>query len=347
MGFIPTTNNAATAAASSASDTVSTTLVDMATSLRFELNSNSSKHSFSGHGTWKQVAWLSRGRVISNGQSGFISFSLCDAEGVGVYAYRPGAIKFSKIGQAGHDQGISLDILVAEGHAQVEWSEVRLTQAQLEKVWEDFAPSYLNPPQGSFTLPGEAFAKAKSMKWDCSFSIVVDLSTAIQKNPSKVWEDKDGEVWVNSLWEFTTFSVKVGSSIPMGTPVRMLGTNLQTILEKNSTEEQDDFIILGKKKAYIAKFGAQLGTKLGNKAHRPHIEALGWDDEEVQEIALLRLAQLAAHPGCQLTLEKVQKMLEEVNPNLQLPELFEVDPQTEEVKPQAPEPSDSDEEIWN
>lgn len=341
MAFIPASNNSATAAA----DTVSTTLVDMSTSLRFELNSNSSKHKFSEGGTWKQVAWLSRGRVISSGKEAFISFSLCDAEAVGVYAYRPGKIKYSEIGQAGRDRGISLEVLVAEGHAEVEWTEVRLSQTQLEEVWKDFAPSYLNPPQGSFTLPPEIFGKAKSMKWDCSFSVVVDLSTSIEVNPSKVWEDKNGEIWVNSLWKFKGFTVKVNPSIPMGTPVPLLGANLQNIIQQeDQKEDQNDFLISGLAKAYIAKFGSQLGTKLGNKAHRPHIEALMWG-EEAQEIALLRLAQLAAHPRCKLTLEKVRAMVEEVNPDLQLPELSEVQAEGVELS-QTPDSSESDEEIF-
>lgn len=348
MAFIPAANNAATAAASSAPD--STSGFNWAQALTFEVNSNGSKHSFEKYqGAWKPCAWLSKaGRVMTDGKSGFLSLNLWNTDAFSVYGYQ----KRVTLNQEGENillrgEGtFTKEFLASSGYGSITYEKVLLAQSQIFEIWSPLSKEGLNLPEGTFSLSQEVFAKAKSRRFDCSFRIHCDFESRILVNPAKSWVSPEGEINVTSTWKFTNFQVEVGDSIPMGTPApagSLVEKVVSTTHTNNSSIKEEDILA----KAYIVKFGSQLGSKLGNKAHKIHLEALTWGDEEVQEIALLRLAQLAAHPGCKLSLEKVQKMLEEVNPNLQLPELFEVDSQTEEVEPsQAFQSSESDEEIF-
>lgn len=346
MAFIPAANNAATAAASSAPD--STSGFNWAQALTFEVNSNGSKHSFEKYqGAWKPCAWLSKaGRVMTDGKSGFLSMNLWNTDAFSVYGYQ----KHVTLNQEGENillrgEGtFTKEFLASSGYGNITYEKVLLAQSQIFEIWSPLSKEGLNLPEATFSLSQEVFAKAKTRRFDCSFRIHCDFESRILVNPAKSWVSPEGEINVTSTWKFTNFQVEVGDSIPMGTPApagSLVEKVVSTTHTNNSSIKEEDILA----KAYIVKFGSQLGSKLGNKAHKVHIEALNWG-EEAREIALFRLAQLAAHPDCKLSLEKVQKMVLEVDPNLQLPEL-EVDPQTEEVKPQAPEPSDSDEEIWN
>lgn len=303
-------------------------LNDLSKVIKFEINCSAAKVGPSNSGgKWKQLAWLSRGRVMSDGTSAFASFSLVDTKGVNIYAYQPGEPILTPTAQAAVSQGISLDLLIEKGLVSFDWKEVLLNQAQVDKIWEKIAPTCLNPAEGSFTLDQKIQSQMKAKSYKCSLVVKVEMTSAWMKAADKSWVNPQGEIYVTSSWEFREYTVEVGNSIPQGIPVPWLGNNIQEILlEGNDFPIEETF----KSKAYLTKFGQRLGSKMGKKAHQIHLQALSWGDEEVQFVALMRLAELGDSPEFRLSRETLQRMVKEVNDEFTLPDTKACQPDTSE-----------------